>query len=217
MAGGIVNQPALADLPRPARKVRVATISDGSVTNAKLSTNASDQGKHGMWIPATAMRPTVSNGCASFTDVETTAGRPDLHVLDFDATADEHAQFSIRLANSYNLGTVSFQPYWTSTATDTDGVSWGLQGLAIDDNETIDTVWSGGTPVVIDDANQSAVEELLVASESGAVTIGGTPADGKLCFFRVFRDVSDSNDTAAEDARLIGLTFFITTDAGTDT
>jgi hypothetical protein len=38
-----------------------------------------------------------------------------------------------------------------------------------------------------------------------------------MCFFRVFRDVSDANDTAAEDARLIGVKIFFTTDTGGDT
>ena len=51
---------------------------------------------------------------------------------------------------------------------------------------------------------------------SSAVTIAGTPADDDMCFFRIFRDVSDGNDTAAEDAILIGIKLFITTDAGTD-
>ncbi len=48
------------------------------------------------------------------------------------------------------------------------------------------------------------------------MTIAGTPADDDLMFFRLFRDVSDSNDTATEDARLLGIKIFITLDAGTD-
>ena len=62
----------------------------------------------------------------------------------------------------------------------------------MNDNETIDVVY--GTAVVVDDAAQGAAEELYVTAESGAITIAGTPADEDLCFFRVFRDVSDSND-----------------------
>ena len=48
------------------------------------------------------------------------------------------------------------------------------------------------------------------------ITIAGTPIDGDICFFQVYRDVEDGNDTAGEDARLIGIKLFITTDAGTD-
>ena len=82
------------------------------------------------------------------------------------------------------------------------------------DNETQDAAY--GTAIVVDDACQSAAEELYVTSESSAVTITGTPADDDLTYFRIFRDVSDSNDTAAEDARLIGVKIFYTTDAAND-
>ena len=170
--------------------------------------------KQTIWVPAGAMRPTVSNGCAALTDVETTAGRPDMTVLDFDATADEHAQFQVAFPKSWDLGTVTFQAFWTSTAADTDGVSWGLQGISVTDNTTIDV--AQGTPIVVDDANQSAAEEMLVSAESGAVTIAGTPIDGDMCFFRVFRDVSDANDTATEDARLMGVKLHFSTDTSTD-
>ena len=171
-------------------------------------------GKETIWIPANAMTPTESNGCADITKVETTAGRPDLNVLDFDASSDEHAQFSVAFPKQWNLGTITFQCFWTSTATDTDGVSWGLQGVGMGDNETQDAAY--GTAIVVDDACQSAAEELYVTAESSAVTIAGTPADDDLTYFRIFRDVSDANDTAAEDARLIGCKIFYTTDAAND-
>ena len=171
-------------------------------------------GKQTIWIPAAAITPTSSNGCASRTQVETTAGRPDMDVLDFDASADEHAQFSVAFPKSWNLGTVTFQVFWCSTATDTDGVAWGLQGVAMNDNETIDVVY--GTAIVVTDDAQSAAEELYVTAESGAITIAGTPADGDLCYFRILRDVSDGNDDMTEDARLIGIKLFFTTDALND-
>ena len=171
-------------------------------------------GKQTIWIPAAAITPTASNGCAARTQVETTAGRPDMDVLDFDDGSDEHAQFSVAFPKSWNLGTVTFQAFWTSTATDTDGVAWGLQGVACSNDGTIDVAY--GTAVVVTDDNVSAAEDLLVTAESGAITIAGTPADDDLCYFRVFRDVSDGNDDMTEDARLIGIKLFFTTDANND-
>ena len=171
-------------------------------------------GKETIWVPANAMIPTNSNGCSDLTKVETTSGRPDLNVLDFDDGSDEHAQFAVAFPKSWNLGTITFQVFWTSTATDTDGVSWALQGVGMGDNETQDAAY--GTAIVVDDACQSAAEELYVTAESSAVTIAGTPADDDLTYFRIFRDVSDSNDTATEDARLIGVKIFFTTDSPND-
>lgn len=171
-------------------------------------------GKHTLFIPAGSMKPTVSNGCAAITSVETTAGRPDMIVLDFDKDADEHAQFQVAMPKMWNLGTVTFQAFWTQAGAVTTGVAWGLQGVAVGDNSTIDVAY--GTPVVVTDDAQSQAEEMLVTAESAAVTIAGTPADDYMCFFRVFRDVSDANDDLAADARLIGIKLFYTTDAMND-
>ncbi len=160
------------------------------------------------------MTPTVSNGCAVLKETETTAGRPDMQTLDFDASSDEHAQFQVAFPKWWNEGTVTFQAFWTTTNTGTEGVAWGLQGVAVSDNGTIDVAY--GTAVVVTDDNQNAAEDLLVTSESAAVTIAGTPAEADVCFFRVFRDVSDANDDMTEDARLLGIKLLFTTNAATD-
>jgi len=168
-------------------------------------------GKESMWIPSLAMKPTVSNGCAPHVSVETTSGRPDMIVLDFDKDADEFAQFQIAFPKSWDEGTITFQVYWAGIAATTNCV-WTLQGVAISDNETIDVVY--GTAVAVDDAAQGAVEELLVSAESGAVTIAGTPAVGDICYFRIGRDISEDN--MAGDARLLGIKLFFNTDAKND-
>jgi len=191
------------------------TVQCVSYTRADGTAVASSVGKHTLWIPAAAMRPTDSNGCDGITDVETTSGRPDLQVLDFDTSADEHAQFQIAMPKSWNESTITFRVFWTSTATDTDGVAWALQGVATANDDTINVAY--GTAVVVTDDNISAAEDCLVTAESSAVTIAGSPSTDELCFFRVFRDVSDANDDMAEDARLIGIQLFVTTDAGEDT
>ena len=52
--------------------------------------------------------------------------------------------------------------------------------------------------------------------QSWLMMLAGTPADNDLTYFRIFRDVSDANDTAAEDARLLGVKLIFTTDAAND-
>ena len=189
--------------------VNLATAA-ATVNSAVIRTAGTDT----IWIPAAAMRPTSSNGCAAITDIETTSGRPDMQVLDFDPSSDEHAQFQISMPKSWNEGTITAQFYWTTTATDTDGVSWAIQGVCVSDNDTIDVAY--GTAIVVDDSALGAAEDLCVTAATGAITIGGSPAAGDLAFFRVFRDVSDSNDDMGEDARLIGVKIFFTTNAATD-
>ena len=201
-ATGTQSKEALAD---------VATLFAGGGLTAASSVISNDViGKQSMWIPAAAMSPTASAGCAAITSVESTAGRPDIKVLDFDASSDENAQFSIAFPSYWNEGTITYQVYWTTAATDTDGVAWSLAGVCVSDNDTIDVAF--GTAVVVTDDALGAAEDLCVTAESGAVTIAGSPAAGDLAYFNIERDVSDGNDDMAEDARLIGIKIFYTID-----
>jgi hypothetical protein len=162
------------------------------------------------------MRPTSSNGCAGLADLETTAGRPDLSSLDFDSTADEHAQFGIAAPKSWNESTVTFKAVWTHAGGQTgglDGVAWFLQGVACSDDDTADVAY--GTGVVVTD-DQATGEDVYFTSESSAITIAGTPAEGDMLFFRVGRDVSDAADDLDIDAKLLGIVLFLTTNAATD-
>jgi len=172
---------------------------------------AKTAGKETIWVPASAMQPTTSNGCSALTTVETTSGRPDLVVLDFDKDSDEFAQFSVAFPVSWNAGTVTFQVFWAGIAATTD-VDWMVDAVAISNNTTIDVAY--GTAVVVTDNAQGAVEELNVSAESGALTIAGSPGDDDLCFFRIGRDVS--GDAMAGDARLVGIKLFFTTDLAND-
>jgi len=194
------------------------TLASTAVTSTAAELNKLDgagvlkqAGKETIWIPAQAMTPTASNGCAALATVETTSGRPDMNVLDFDKDSDEFAQFAVAFPKSYNLGTVTFQYFWSGIAA-TTGVNLTLAGVAMNDNQTIDVAY--GTAVAVADDAQGAVEELLVSAESGAVTIAGTMADNDLAYFRIGRDVSADN--MAGDCRLHGIKLHFTTDAAND-
>ena len=181
-----------------------ATVNSAVIKTAGLET---------IWVPAASMRPTSSNGCAAITDVETTAGRPDLQVLDFDKDADEAAQFSIAFPKSWNEGTITFAVYYIGLAA-TTGVAFGLQGVSVGDNEEADQAY--GTAVVVTDDSQGDATEVLITATSGAVTLANSPAAGDISFFRLFRDVSDGNDDMAGDARVLGVKIFFTTNAAND-
>ena len=154
-----------------------------------------------------------TNG-ADAQQVETTALRPDLKVLDFDAGTAEYAQFAIAMPKSWNLGTVSFQAFWAPGNTNTGNCIWGLQGVGVANDDTADIAF--GTAQEVTDAGGGAVEDVLVSSVSSAITIAGTPADDDYTFFQVYRDAADGSDTFTGDARLLGIKLFYTTDAAND-
>jgi hypothetical protein len=171
-------------------------------------------GKKTVMVPASSMTPASTSGCANIAQIELTAGQPELYTLDFDDGADEYALFYLTFPKGWDEGTITFQVWWTSTAADTDGVAWGLQGVALSDGDAHETAY--GTAVVVTDDAQSIANDVYITGESSAVTIAGTPAADDICYFRIFRDVDDGNDDMAEDAKLIGIKIFYTLDAGSD-
>ena len=170
-------------------------------------------GKETMWIPASAMYATTTNGAAA-AQVETTALRPDMKVMDFADSADDHAQFSVAFPKSWNEGTITYQCFWTPSTTNTGNCVFGLQGVACGDSDTIDVAF--GTAVNITDAGIGTVEDQQVSAESSAVTIAGSPAVDQQTYFQIFRDANAGADTYTGVARLLGIKIFFTTDAAND-
>ena len=169
-------------------------------------------GKETIWVPASAMYPNTTNGCADLEQVELSNG-PEIKTLDFDKDSDEFAQFAVAFPKSWNEGTVTFQAYFTADSTNTGTVSWGLSGVAIADNDSINTAF--GTQVApTAKAHSGTANDLDVTAESGAVTIAGSPSTDEEVFFQISRDVSEDSLTA--DAKLLGVKLFFTTDAAND-
>jgi hypothetical protein len=166
-----------------------------------------------MWVPAAAMYGATTNG-ADAQQVETTAGRPDMKVLDFDKSTDEFAQFSVAFPKSWNEGTITYQVFWTPAGASTGNCIWGLQGVACGDSDTIDVAY--GTAVNITDAGIGTIEDQQVSAVSSAVTIAGSPAVDQQTYFQIFRDANAGGDSLDDDCRLLGIKIFFTTDAAND-
>ena len=169
-------------------------------------------GKESIWIPAVAMYPTTTNGCADLEQTELTAGQPELKTLDFDKDSDEFAQFAIAFPKSWNEGTVTFQPFFTANTTNTGSAKFIVAGVAVADDGPIDAAFGTGQGTAI--GFSGTANDLMVGNESSAITIAGSPAAGEQVFFNIFRDVSADNLTA--DAKLLGIKLFFTTDAAND-
>jgi len=198
------------------------TITDGADGNINIAPNGNGVAQVGgsaikvagtetIWVPAVAMYPNTTNG-AEAAQVELSNG-PEIKVLDFDKDSDEFAQFAVAFPKSWNEGTVTFQAFFTATSTDTGTTAWGLSGVAIADNDSINTAF--GTQVVATaKAHSGTSNDLDVAAVSGAVTIAGSPSTDEQVFFQISRDVSADDLNA--DARLLGIKLFFTTDAAND-
>jgi hypothetical protein len=221
--GSAVNEFTIANAAAGAGPTLSAT---GDETNVDINLNPKGSGtlKSGtaavkiagtetIWVPAQAMFGTTTNG-ADAQAVETTALKPELKVLDFDASTRENAQFAIAMPKSWNLGTVTYQVFWSPSNTNTDNCIFGLEGVSCTEGDTADVAF--GTAVEVTDAGIGTVEDVQMTAVSGAVTIGGSPADDDQTFFQLYRDAADGSDTFTGDARVLGIKLFYTTDAAND-
>ena len=194
----------------------VGAIGDGT---GGAAGGASAFGAKTEYIPAAAMQPSVTKPCSALVAVEGTAGRPNIHVRDFDdgvAVTFEEAQFQFVFPNRWNKGTITFQAFYSHAGTQTgglDGVAWGLAAVQIADDAAWDTAVGTEIIVTLDRADGGDVHE---TAESAAVTIAGTLVDGSMCFFILRRKTDDGADDMDIDARLLGIRLFWTEDAAVD-
>jgi len=166
-----------------------------------------------IWVPAVAMYPTSTNGCADLAQVEITAQKPEVKSLDFDASSDEYAQFAVCFPKSWDEGVIQFRTYWTCTGTNTGTGCFQLAGVAVSSDDPFGATF--GTQVANTAlAASGTANDLMVNVTSGDVTVGGSPAVGDQVFFQINRDISADTQTA--DIRLVGVKLFFTTDAEND-
>jgi hypothetical protein len=184
-----------------------------AITPANLTAAAIKQGKHTIWIPASAMWARTTNGPGAASRELTTGGDIMIKGWAFDTTTEEGVQFYIGFPKSWNKGTISFQTFWTNVnGLTTETVSWGLSAGAFTDSDAIDST-DLGTEVRVSDT-WLAANDLHVSAESAAVTVGNTPIDDDLVIGQIVRSVANDNMTG--DAELLGVKIFYTTNAATD-
>lgn len=188
------------------------TLSDQTDLSAALALKAALTqviGTQDLFVPASAMWPRTTGGCAALAKTEMTTSLFNIQSLDFDQTTQEFAQFQISLPRNWNNGTVTAKVYWTA-ASGSGGVVWGISGGAYSDDDAL-TVALGTAQTCTD--TLISTNDLHISPVSSAITLAGTPADSDFLAFQISRNVSDGSDTLSGDAKLLGILITLTTDA----
>lgn len=186
---------------------------NGATANRKVLGRYIGAGTQTLFVPAAAMIPRTTNGAGS-TSGETSTNKVMRYSRDFDASTEEYAQFAVRMPKGWNEGTITATFQWSHASTTTNfGVVWGIQGVAISDDDTLEVAF--GTAQTVTDTG-GTTDDLYQTAATSAVTIAGTPQAGDYVIFQVYRKAADAADTMAIDARLHGVTIFYVTDANTD-
>lgn len=170
---------------------------------------ASPIGSQDLYIPATAMWPRTTNGCAAIAKREVSTSLLNIQYLGFAAGVDRYAQFTISLPRNFNNGTITVKFYWTGASGSGD-VTWGLAAGAYSDNDLLTTAL--GTAQEVTDTFLGA-DRSHITSLTSAITIAGNPADADFLGLSLYR--KGSTDTFTQEAQLVGIVITITTDAAT--
>jgi hypothetical protein len=200
--GGSPNRGSTLDITQQA---------NGAGSSILTTANGVAQGKHTIWVPASAMIPRTTNGAALVT-IELATNDVMLRTLDFDQTTEEGVQFQIAMPKSWNGGTFTFIPYWTA-GSGSGNVVWGLSLLLRNDDDALDTAFGTNVPVT---DTLIAANDMHIGGESGAVTPAGSAGDHSTLIGLVRRFPADGSDTLNADAKLLGIKLFYTTNAATD-
>lgn len=159
-----------------------------------------------IWIPASAMVPTTTNGAASGSNEYATNDNM-FDYLAFDTTTEEFAAFSLPMPEDWDRSTIKAKFYWTpgtATGAADDTVEWQLAGQAISNDDPLDVAMGDAGEVISDTVLAGENGDLHISDATPAITIGGTPALADLVHFKASRNVGGTDDHGY-DAWLLGI------------
>ena len=198
--------PGIAELATSA-EINTGTDNTRTITPSGLAGSNYKTTRTGVvreiYIDAAAMAPRTTNGAEAATDEYATNDIISDHYL-FDGLTEEGVQFKVAMPDAWNRGTIKAKFFWDGAtgATASDGVTWGIAAQARSNDDAIDNAFAASVDT---DDTLTVVGDLHVTAASAAITVSNTPAIGDLVWFEVTRVVGDTNDTMAEDAKLLGV------------
>ena len=188
----------------------------GTWNTIRLGSVVLAAGTQEFFIPAAAMWPSSTAGCAPHAKTSMGSGKATVVTLDFDKDTQEYAEFCYGPGQAWDAGTVKAKFHFTHASGTDARTVWSLEALGVSGGGQLDG--SFGTPQVVADGSSSgsAANKLWSTGYTPAVTIGGSSEKGDLLQFRASRVVGNAADLMAMDARLHGVTLAFTTDAPND-
>lgn len=159
-----------------------------------------------IWIPASAMVSTTTNGAAA-SSYEFGTNDNMVDYLAFDGATEEYAAFNIPMHEAWDRSTIKAKFYWApgdSACSENDTVEWQLAGQAISNDDALDVAMGDAGEVISDAVTAGKDGDLHITSATPAITVGGTPALADMVHFKVSRNIGGDDDMT-EDAWLFGV------------
>jgi hypothetical protein len=190
---------------RPYTKLGRKTFEDDA---GKLKTFLGDLADAGttssgfIWLSAQGGLSPTSNG-AERDKIQLATNGIVVVTYAFDQTTQEYLQWNIATPDDWDGGTVTATFYWIPAAgSAAENVVWGLQGRAYASNDAIDQAMGTAQEVT---SGFTAADDLIISSETSAITLAGSPSAGQWLMLQAYRDPTNGSDDMTGDARLIGV------------
>lgn len=168
-------------------------------------------GKHTIAMPALAWFP-PSTGFPTYT----TAG--NVPVWRFDGATANYIRAVIPMPKAWNESTVTFKAFGVlqsgGAAGETAVFQVAAKACSNDDVAWSTTVLSTGAQTVT--MEWTANSDLLVSTESSALTIDGTPAEGDIVLFEFSRQPGNASDDSTDSWDVYAVHIYISYSAGND-
>ena len=158
-----------------------------------------------VWLDGGAATSPLTAGCI-FQGLESVTNNLQHDLLVFDFATEQNAQWRISMPSDWNRGTIKYKVYWKGAAGCSNGdvVKVGVKATSLGDDDLLDPAW--GTEILVTDTVLNIDGDLQVSAASGALTVGGTPADGDLVYINLARKAADAADTMnAENLQVLGI------------
>jgi hypothetical protein len=162
---------------------------DGIAAGAQVNTTVRQ-----LFLSASAWTPVASAPAQPGSRAMPTNG---LNVFYYGFATGESVDITIPLPQDWNLGTITFKPYWTSAAS-TGTVIFSLAGVAVSHDDLLTAAFGTAQTST---TTKTATNDCQIGPASSAITIAGTPADADLLCLRLSR----SGGTLGADAQLLGI------------
>jgi hypothetical protein len=136
--------------------------------------------------------PNVTNGAGGPTQLEMPTNFQNESVLQFSPSSLNKATWKVAIPNNWDGSTVTATLMFTTTSTNTGGVTWGVRGFVVASGGAIDGTW-GTTSTVTTPPNGTSLT--MTYTSGTTVALGGSTFGGRVAYIEVSRDGAASADT----------------------
>lgn len=172
-----------------------------AVDAVALTNKVTVAGYRTIWVDASAMITTSTNGAESVTYAFASSNNVGVTAYAFDDATAESTEFKIAMPDVWDRGTIKVKFYLLSGAS-SGAALFAVAGSAASHDDPFGVAM--GTFITVTNTI-TAADDLSVSPATAAITVAGTPALGDVTLFKVIRSAAGAADTLVGDARLIGL------------